>query len=389
MTLEDIKKAFDDYRAAVEAQFAQFQANAIKPELITAMQAQLDEVRTKMPTEIVAGIHNASKSPEVEKRERALKVLKFVTDHRNDPNRIPQEMKDLGVDVGTYGGYAVGSDLSNMVMEKTRDATWWLSMCDRKDNVPMKGSFPVEGSTGMSWNWSQAHGGTQITKSTPTYELLNYSLSDVTGRTPVDNGLLQFAEFDVASDLTRRIGLDYAEELAKQFLEGTGSGRPLGLRNCTGYVATTQASAHYAADDVANLVYGVPTKYRGKLNMIVMMSENVAKWTMKLKDATAGTLFMNARDPNMRGLAGKELPEQGLAGFVYGYPCYVHPNMPDTEAWAGPLSMYMAFLGAALEIASSDHSLFGYNQTEVRAVGYADGRCGTPAAFNRLASIAQ
>ena len=390
--IADVLKAMQEIGQKVDGAVASWDKKfegVVNAEALAAVKAEVEAVKAALhgiPKEVMNGIGNALQ-PTVEKRARMEKALRLILSSpvaKNQPISVTAEMKDLGVAEGQYGGFTVPSELSTEIITKARNAQWWEPQCKRFENAPLKGSIVREG-TGVTFYWNQEN--TAPTESNPTWGLVTWGLSDVTGLTQISNMLIKFAAFDVLGYLTDTISKDLADELLSQYMIGTGLGRPSGLRITSGVNTTTQSGAHWSEDDVINLEHTQPVKYRN--GSIFIMSNNVIRYTMKLKDATGAFIYSNPRNGREKGFTGTGIPEQGLAGFIHGYPVYEHPNALDTEAWFVDLSRYYIWRSGGVEIAASSESQFGKNQTEVRSVAYEDAKLVLPEAATSITSIVE
>jgi len=93
-----------------------------------------------------------------------------------------------------------------------------------------------------------------------------------------------------------------AEEEDKAITAGSGTGQPLGLINCT--LRTVACSGNLGFDDIINLIYALPSKYRVKGKFLV--HNNNVRELRKLKDADNRYIWQDAVAP-------------GQPATIYGY----------------------------------------------------------------------
>jgi HK97 family phage major capsid protein len=192
----------------------------------------------------------------------------------------------------------------------------------------------------------------------------------------------------VTADLGKR--LVALEETA--FLNGTGSGQPLGILNTPGIdaVTYTEASPTVAAllDKILDAIANVETNH-GAPTAILMHPRT---WTriLKAKDAN-GAWYLSPAGPGESAVTG---PRTGLRGpnkFLWGVPVITSNRIPtNLGAGTNESRVVVADFREALildrqgiTVDESPHVLFTSNQTIFRAekrVGFTAAR--TPLAFS-------
>lgn len=144
--------------------------------------------------------------------------------------------------------------------------------------------------------------------------------------------LLDDSAFDVESWLAERISDHFARAESAAFINGTGSGQPLGIlrqppvanngmqNGRVGYIATGAAGDFKSgapADALVDLVYALPAHYRA--NAHFMMNSKTAGAVRKMKDSDGRFLWADS-------LAN------GQPAQLMGYPVLICEDMPDIAA---------------------------------------------------------
>jgi len=93
-----------------------------------------------------------------------------------------------------------------------------------------------------------------------------------------------------------------AEEEDKVITQGTGTGQPTGLTYCN--ITNVACSGNLSFDDIINLIYALPSKYRRNAKFLVN-NANIRE-LRKLQDGSARYLWQDAVAP-------------GQPGTIYGY----------------------------------------------------------------------
>lgn len=138
----------------------------------------------------------------------------------------------------------------------------------------------------------------------------------------VTEELLYDSMFDIESYLFDEFGKALANAEEDAFINGNGTGKPLGILAATGgaQVGVTAASTTaITADELINLVYSLKRPYRK--NAVFLMNDQTISAIRKLKDGNGVYLWQPALT-------------QGETDRLLGYPVYTSQYMPTIEAGA-------------------------------------------------------
>lgn len=109
-----------------------------------------------------------------------------------------------------------------------------------------------------------------------------------------------------------------AEEEDKVITQGSGTGQPTGLTNCT--ITNVTCSGNLSFDNIINLIYALPSKYRVRAKFLVH-NANIRE-LRKLKDSQNRYLW-------------QESPAAGQPATIYGYPVIENNWLPESEIYFG------------------------------------------------------
>lgn len=113
-------------------------------------------------------------------------------------------------------------------------------------------------------------------------------------------------------------------ELSRVTTVGTGVGQPTGYAS-GGLGITCQAvTGNLSFDDIIDLIYLLPTKYRKRGNAKFYIHTNNIKELRKLKDSDARYIWLDA-------------VAQGQPSTIYGYPVIEDNNLPLSEVYFGDM----------------------------------------------------
>lgn len=144
--------------------------------------------------------------------------------------------------------------------------------------------------------------GATIPFSTETFEQKTLKAYKLAAGISVSNELLEDSFYDVEEHLNIEFSKAVGSREEDAFLNGTGTGEPLGiLPTLAADSATTitTAGANIAADDIINLCYGLERPYRK--NACWLMSDSTLAAVRKLKDSTLNYIWqpdLTANEPS-------------------------------------------------------------------------------------------
>lgn len=312
------------------------------------------------------------------------------------PNAVETEimMKRLGSTKaalaesgGMTGGYTVPPEYSSKLLTLAiEESIMWSQAL----TVPMStatiqmpaldvttrqsaGDTPFLG--GVHANWT-SEGGLR-TETEPQFRQVELRAYELSGYTIASNSLIQDQGVGMDALLsqlfTQCIGWygDYA------FLQGNGSGRPLGIYNSSATVQVKAATAgQFSYADVCGMFGALlPQSYK---KAVWVINPSAIQYLFQMKDAANNNIFFpRPIDPNHVGPIGSE-PQFTLLGR----PVFVSEKVPYMQTGTGVKqgvalidpSLYLIGMRMEIEVASSAHYRFPNNQIVWRFVSRFDGR---------------
>lgn len=234
----------------------------------------------------------------------------------------PEEKKVLVVGTDNAGGYIAPKEWYNELykyliqISPIRKYARVIQTDKRSVLVPK-----ITSVTGASW---VAENNTISTETQPVFaqtEIVAYKLVDLQ---KVSWELLRDAMFDVPGMLAEVFAIDLAKAEGTGFVKGTGSNQPYGITHATygGTKILTGTAQSLNADDLINLVYGIPLEY--KANAIIGMHRSIIAKVRQLK-AETGT-YHYVWEPDFAG---------GTPGTILGVPLVEMPDLDSTTGTGG------------------------------------------------------
>ena len=221
-----------------------------------------------------------------------------------------------GVDAD--GGYLVPDEYDNRLIEKLKEENIFRKLChpvstsgDHKINIAASTPAAAWIEEGEALTWGDA-----------TFAQILLDAHKLHVAIKVTEELLYDSKFDLETFILNAFSKALANAEENAFINGTGSGQPLGILAATGGadVGVTAASATaITADEIINLVYSLKRPYRK--NAVFLMNAQTVAAVRKLKDGTGTYLWheaLTADAPNR----------------LLGYPVFTSEFMPTIEAGA-------------------------------------------------------
>lgn len=128
--------------------------------------------------------------------------------------------------------------------------------------------------------------------------------------------------FDVVQMIIGLFSERIAEEEDKVITQGSGSGQPRGLTNCT--ITSVACSGNLGFNDIINLMYSLQSKYRVNAKFLVHNS-NIRE-LRKLQDSQNRYIWQEAVAP-------------GQPATIYGHPVIENNWVPESEIYFGDYKM--------------------------------------------------
>ena len=221
-----------------------------------------------------------------------------------------------GVDAD--GGYLVPDEYDDRLIEKLKEENIFRKLChpvttsgDHKINIAA--STPAAA-------WIEE--GEALTFGDATFSQILLDAHKLHVAIKVTEELLYDSKFDLETFILNAFSKALANAEENAFINGSGTGQPLGILAATGGAdigVTTASSTAITADEIINLVYSLKRPYRK--NAAFLMNDHTVAAVRKLKDGTGTYLWheaLTADEPNK----------------LLGYPVYTSEFMPTIEAGA-------------------------------------------------------
>ena len=288
--------------------------------------------------------------------------------------------KDLAEGAMSTGGYAVPVQIGAAIIDKTLEESIVMPRASVQPMMSNRITFAADVDANHQTNF---FGGVTIyrpgeagqkTASSPTYAQIALTLHKVTGLCHVSDELLEDSAIAVEADITRKFSQAIAFTQDDDFINGNGVNAPLGFLNSNNpsIITVTAETGQGAATIVAeNIIKMWARMYsRGKSKSIWLANDDTFPQlaTMALAVGTGGVpLWMPAG-----GLTG--LPYQTLMGrpLIFTEKCQTLGTAGDIALV--DLSQYKVGTKSGLQVATSMHFKFDYDQQSFRFVLRYDGQ---------------
>lgn len=298
--------------------------------------------------------------------------------------------KLLSETVDTDGGYLVPEEFrALMIMYDAEETLVW----SRATVWPMAGeklAFPklmqnpdvqdvnFDHFAGVSFEWTEEGGEKQETQ--PEFGLVEMIVHELAGYTELTNTLLDDSVINLMNYLTRIFRSAWYWYTDKEFIQGTGGKKPLGIIHDPNILTVNrQTASNIEVQDALNMEARLPAMF----------------------DATAVWFITKAGRANLRGQtvsgSSKELVLQemftdiskGYDMTILGRPAYLAdgkiPALGNTgDMILGSWQWYYVGFRQDFAMDSSRHYRFRHNRTALRCSGRLDGQAAIPQAFVTL-----
>lgn len=275
MLTEEQKKELDEK--------AQYMGEAVKKSLgIDNLNSDIASIKEAMEKKKEAEIFKVFVAEDVQKDINELTSKEKATAFaRALVFRDEVALKALSESANADGLYTVPQDFYNMLLEEIKDEA---VMRNEVTVVPMKTNTLTltMALNGPNTYWT----GEMETKTTTSME---FSQPTITARKLasiiyLSDELIDDSAFDLTNVIIRRFAEEIAVKEDRAILVGNGTTQPSGIFSA-GTISTIACSGNLDFDDIINLVYALPIKYRriGKAKFLVN-TENVRE-LRKVKDS--------------------------------------------------------------------------------------------------------
>ncbi len=386
-------KAVESVLRGVEKQIKSLREYAVNTDALKAFGADLEDrvlknVLAKVPVGNMPDLHGKN---ELEVRKRLNKACHFMLT-KDARSSSEAELKALGLTTGAGGGFLVPEEFIAEVQRKlTRDVIF-RNISRVFTGVGRNGVLPQEtGTVNVTWSGENV---TNAENTNPTFGSLSWSLNKLIVLEKISNELVRESEVDILDLVTDMIAeqVRIGEEI--EFMDGSGSGRPTGLRKLAGVGSRNQAGANLAFNDFVDTKHDLLSQYR---RVAVWLIENTRlALTAKIKDSNGLPIFLNIGQLGGKGVT--DTVPVNTIGFILGSPVFEQNDIPtnlgggtdESEIWYGDFKRaYAIFDGGTMEVSSTmeGFTTFETDQIAMKATKFVDGKGNIAEAVKKLAQV--
>ena len=210
-------------------------------------------------------------------------------------------------------------------------------------------------------------------ESEPVFGRITLKLNKMIGLCPVSDDLLNDAAINLANFLVALFGEAIGYEEDYQFLRGNGMKKPLGIVECGTGVARDGAGC-IIYEDLKNMMTALPAWADGGAKWITTKAGLEEILDIRSEGTNGFPLF----------LPGFHI-SQGIPKSLFGYPLELTDKLPAVGTKGDLLLVNLKhyFIGdrGGLQVATSIHDRFRYDETVFRFVKRVDGQCALSPAF--------
>ena len=291
-------------------------------------------------------------------------------------NTVYKSTKDLGEGTGAGGGYLVPEEYSTSLLQTAHMNNQVLS---RVQTIPVTlaaGRWPAldqyitptagsgQTATAAGVKTTPVDAGDTLTKTEPSFEMLEWRLHKVGGYTEVDNELIDDSPMSVEALLRGLFVVAIGAKNERNILRGSGAGEPLGILNSTAIVNVTPGTDNaFTWPDVGNMY----AKFRSAGGSPVwVIHPSVWPDIMGMETTNGGAVWQANLAANSSG--------QGLNGI----PIITSEHLPQANSSGdvvlADLSGYLMWQRSGISIDFSEHAAFTADQGTWRFTQRTDGK---------------
>lgn len=240
----------------------------------------------------------------------------------------------------TLGGYMVPVDFQMKLIERLAGLTVIRGKASQMNTTRDRVEMPE--ATGASGKYTSPVRVTwvdetptigSIAENYVTFGLRGIPVHTAMAETPLSRNLIEDSAFDIEGYLAKKLAEAAAIDEDRQFILGTGIGKPLGLLpSSANYHALTEVVSGSGStltwDGLINVPFSVPAQYRQQ-NSTWLLNKNTLSVIAKLKDANNNYLLVPYQ---YRG--GEANP---IGHTLLGYPVLEDEDMPDIASNSYPI----------------------------------------------------
>lgn len=379
-------KQMTDVLRGVSAQLKSLGESAVNATVLKAFGAELEErILKRVPmsepkNEPVNGPMSAERKEMNRKTRGMLSYGRFKDMPKEDS-------KALGLTVGEEGGFLVPEEFMAEVDRKLIKQSVIRPNARVFTGVGKKGTMPREtGTVSVFWeneNVASAEG------TNPTFGNYQWNLSKLKALTKFSQELIDNDRVDVTDIVSDMIAEQIGVTEDAVFMDGSGAGRPTGLRATPGILSVAQAGANLAYDDFVNVKHKLPVQYRP--GAVWILHNDIIALAAKIKDSDGRPIFLDLSVFGGQG-TNSTIPPQTV-GFILGHPILEQNDIPvdlgggsdESEGWFGNLrKAYFIFDGGTMTMSSTTEGFgtFESDQMALKGLKFLDGK-----GANQLAAV--
>lgn len=285
--------------------------------------------------------------------------------------------RDLEVATDTAGGFLVPDEFRALVIQELEKAPVIRNLVtvfpiSVKEELPKVTAKPV-----ASWGAE----GIDISQSDPTFGNLLLSTNQLSVFTPMSRKLASNARIDIVGLITTLFAEAFGKAEDAAFIDGDGTGKPLGIRNSSPAVTSiAQAAANLVADDLISLFYLVPIQYRRDATWVI--HNTIIELVRKLKDLDGRYLWTDGLGAAPNTILGRPVIESNDIPITLGAGA-------DSEIWLGNWRHYFVGDNETMSVESTTvgGDAFRKHQLWIKAWEEIDGRVALQEAFRFLSGV--
>jgi HK97 family phage major capsid protein len=373
------KKQFDALLKLLRGIDEQLKNPAVTREHLEKLAGEIEErIKKGIPLEPMRPVH-AVAGPMTEARKHLNSQVRFMLNYDRASKAPKEEQKALGLAVGAEGGFLVPEEFIAEVDRKLVAAAVFRPNARVFPGVGKKGSMPRETGT-VTMLWENENVATAETGN-PSFGQIIWNLNKLKALTKLSTELFQNEKIDITDLLSDMIAEQAALTEDAAFMNGSGAGRPTGLRLMPGYETIAQIGANLAYDDFVNIKHLMLKQYRN--GAAWMMHNDIIALAAKMRDDYDRPVFL---DMSLFGGQGtnQNIPAQTV-GFILGLPIFEQNDIPtdlgggsnESEILLANLKRaYFIFDGGNMEMSSTTEGFgtFESDQIAVKGLKFVDGK---------------
>lgn len=337
-------------------------------ELVNEVKSLKDQLATKSSDAVLKVLvaEDTRKAVNELTADEKVKAFAHALFHRDEV-----ALKALSEGVPADGGFTVPQDFYNRLLEEIMEQNFMRPLVTV---VPMKTNVltltMIDHGPEVYWT---AEGATKTTTTAdftqPT--ITAYKLAAIIYLT---DELIDDSAFDLTQVLVRRFALKMAEAEERAIVAGTGVGQPTGIFT-VGTVATRACAGNLSFQNIINLIYDLPVKFRNNARFLV--HPNNVRELRLLTDTTGRYMW-------------QEPVSAGQPATIHGYPVLETYWAPESQIAFGDYREAY-WLGdrqnMTVKITNDTETTFTQDKTAIRVVERIGGTVVFPNAVRKLITI--